>query len=386
MKLVIVSHKVCWKSEDSPSGYVTDGGFPLQMKAISELFSETKLIVPCQNKKADGGTIAIEGKNIEVCPLPIPSGKGLSRKISMLGWFAKNGRIIFREIKKADAVHAPIPGDVGTIGMAFALLLKKPLFVRHCGNWFVQRTLAERVWRWSMERFAGGRNVMLATGGATDAPSSKNSNVKWIFSTSLNERQLANAQARRLTGDGSLKLITACRQEARKGTDVTIESLPAILERFPRATLDVVGDGSLLPQLKNRVEALKLGEHVTFHGKVEHSKVLELLSGADLFCYPTSASEGFPKVVLEALACGLPVITTHVSVLPQLIKNGCGLLLEEATASNVAKAVVEVSSNGELYHEMSANAVQTARAFSLEGWRDYIRDALCLAWQVRSLS
>lgn len=386
MKLAVVSHKICWASEDSPSGYATDGGFPLQMKAISELFSETTLVVPCQNTEAESGTIAIEGKNIKVCPLPIPTGKGMRRKISMLGWFAKNGRVIFREIKKADAVHAPIPGDVGTIGMAFALLLKKPLFVRHCGNWFVQRTAAERAWRWSMERFAGGRNVMLATGGAADAPSVKNPNVKWIFSTSLNEEQLANSAPRSLMNDGSLKLITASRQEARKGTDVTIESLPAILEKFPRATLDVVGGGSLLPQLKNRVAALGLGEHVTFHGKVEHGKVLELLHGADLFCYPTSASEGFPKVVLEALAGGLPVITTNVSVLPQLISSGCGLLLNEPTAANVAEAVIKIGSDNQIYHEMSARAVQTARQFSLEGWRDYIKDTLCLAWQVPSLS
>ena len=49
--------------------------------------------------------------------------------------------------------------------MLFAFVLRKPLFVRHCGNWFVQTTAAEHFWKWFMVRFAGGRNVMIATGG-----------------------------------------------------------------------------------------------------------------------------------------------------------------------------------------------------------------------------
>jgi len=56
--------------------------------------------------------------------------------------------------------------------------------------------------------------------------------------------------------------------------------------------------------------------------KVEHSAVLDLLRKADVLLLPTTASEGFPKVVLEAMACGLPVITTRVSVLPELIGIG----------------------------------------------------------------
>jgi glycosyltransferase involved in cell wall biosynthesis len=108
--------------------------------------------------------------------------------------------------------------------------------------------------------------------------------------------------------------------------------------------------------------------------------VIELLQQADLFCYPTRASEGFPKVVLEALACGLPVVTTPVSVLPQLIATGCGLIIEEAKPQAVADAVLQAVSDPVRYRAMSAQAVRTAQSYSLESWRDTIGDLLRKAW------
>ncbi|MEZ5428772.1 MAG: glycosyltransferase [Pyrinomonadaceae bacterium] len=386
MRLAIVSHKVCWKSSDSANEFQTDGGFPLQVKAISELFDETKLLVPFEGVREKVGATPLEGKKLKVQPLSVSKSKGLARKMSFPLWLMKNGRTIWREIKRADAVHTPIPGDIGTIGMAFAILQRKPLFVRHCGNWLVQRTAAEHVWKWLMEYFAGGRNVMFATGGTEKAPSERNSCIKWIFSTSLKRENIERAVVRDFPQDGKLKLIIACRLENRKGVDVVIESLPSILKKYPKASLDVIGGGSLEQKLKERAEKLGLTENIRFHGKVAQSKVIDLMKQAHVFCFPTSASEGFPKVVIEALACGLPVITTRVSVLPRLIGNECGVLLDQPTSENLAGAVEKIFSEEEVFCRMSEKAVGTAKQYSLENWRDFIGENLRRAWNVSSLS
>ncbi len=385
MRLAVISHKLCWPSVDSSTGYVTDGGFPLQMEAIAELFESTELVVPCEPAAGSGGTSPVRGRNLRVEPLTVPRGTGIRRKIDMLRWVAVNGPTIWRAVRNADAVHTPIPGDVGTIGMIFALVLRKRLFVRHCGNWLSPRTVAERAWKRSMERFAGGRNLMLATGGAAEPPSRRNPKVQWIFSTSLRGEQILNNVPRKLPRDGKLRLIIACRQEERKGTDVVIDALPLIAETNAGVTLDVVGGGSLLESLRERADKLGVGGRVVFHGKVEQAEVVRLLKTAHLFCYPTSASEGFPKVVLEALASGLPVITTRVSVLPRLLESGCGKLLNEGTPAALAEAINEISGDRKLYAQMSKNAIATAGQYSLEKWRDFIGDALRESWNVDSL-
>jgi glycosyltransferase involved in cell wall biosynthesis len=350
------------------------------MRALSQLFDATSLVVPMPRIGNRPGEICIAGNNLSIVSLTELAGHGRRRKLNMPIWLLRNFGTLLRETRRADAVHAPIPGDVGTFGILLALLLRKPLLVRHCGNWFVQRTIAERFWKGLMERIAGGRNVMLATGGAEARPSDKNPGVRWIFSTSLTEQELKSCyKQRQRPAPEQLRLIIICRQEVGKGTEVVIESLKLIMSDYPGATLDVVGDGGALPELREMVTAQGLDQRVTFHGKVHHDKVIELLQESDLFCYPT-ASEGFPKVVLEALACGLPVITTRVSVLPMLLQNGCGLLIEERTPRAVARAISECLADQDSYGKMSAQASVTAGQFSLERWRDTIGDLLREAW------
>lgn len=380
MKLVIISHKLCWYCEASPTKYATDGGFPYQTQAVSELFDATVVAVPVERAGHHEGEIHLAGHNLSITPLRVPAGHGIWRKMAMIPWLFLSLKTLLREIRRADAVCALIPGDVGTLGMLLALALRKPLFTRYCGNWLVQRTVTERFLQWLMQRSAGGRNVMLATGGADEPPSRQNPNVHWIFASTMRQKELeACGTIRRLNDNGRLRLIIVCRQEPGKGTDLVIRSLPRILSKHAGTTLDVVGDGSALNGLKRLAEELGLSGRVGFHGKLDHAGVIQLMQEADLFCYPT-ASEGFPKVVVEALACGLPVITTRVSALPKLIAGGGGLLLEEAGVEAIAKAIEACVSNPRAYEMMSAKAIQTARELSLERWRDSLERELRSAW------
>lgn len=381
MKLAVISHKPCWTSSNSASGYATDGGFPYQMCALSELFDETHLVVPCSTTNNLPGEISLHGHNLSVRSLQNPYGSGIWRKVFILPWLVLNGPILFWEILQSDAVHTPIPGDVGTIGMVLCVLMQKRLFVRHCGNWFVQTTVIERFCKWFMERYAGGKRVMLVTGGSSQIPSPSNPAIRWIFATTLSEQELKICKASRaLSTQDSVRLIIVCRQEWDKGTDAVIKSMPIVLSHFPKVSLDVVGDGSALGGLKRLAKDLKVHDQIIFHGRVDHQQVLHLLGRAHLFCYPTSSSDGFPKVVHEALACGLPVITTRVSVLPHLLEAGCGVLINQATPELVADAICNILRNSDKYITMSAHALETAQRYSLEKWRDTIGDMLQSSW------
>ncbi|MGC8667523.1 MAG: glycosyltransferase [Chthonomonadales bacterium] len=382
VKLVVVSHKVCRRDAASSTGYCTDGGFPLQMEALSQLFDATTLVVPCEDRPACPGDSALTGRCMRVVPLRVPYGRGLARKLLLPMWALRNAPTLLREVRAADAVHAAVPGDVGTVGFVLALILRKRLFVRHCGNWLVQKTAAERMWRWAMERCAGGRNVMLATGGGKESPSPKNRHVQWIFSTSLWRKQMEECGVgeRQPPPPGCADLVIACRQDEEKGTGVVLRAMVEILRRRPAAVLHVVGDGPSLQHFRNLAGELGVHEHVRFHGRLKQPQVLSVLKECDLFCFPTAASEGFPKVVLEALACGLPVIATPVSVLPHLLEAGCGVVLKERSACAVAEAVLGLLDDGDAYRNACVAAAAVARRYTLEAWRDAIGSRLRAAW------
>lgn len=353
MKLVIFSHKEC---ELSGNKFLTDGGFPLQMHALSELFDETVLLVPITNKK---GYLTITGNNLKVTPLTPPSGKGFIRKMLFPVWILTNANKLYREATQADVIHTPIPGDVGTIGMFIALLLRKPLFVRHCGNWHHQRTIAERMWRYLMERFASRKNLMLATGESNSPPSEYNSDIKWIFSTSISESQITSHKATH-----NYRLITVCRIEKYKGLDILINSIPLLLSDFPDISLSIIGDGSYLSELKYKVNNLGISHIVEFPGYLSHPDVLNKLRNSDLFCYPTQ-SDGFPKVVIEAMACGLPVITSNISPI--------GIRIDNITPHKLANAITLCFVN---YEALSKQSIETARQYTLEKWQNKIEEYL----------
>lgn len=381
MKLLVFSHKECWKSNSSPTGWATDGGFAMHMDYLSKLFSDTKIIVP-QIDQIEKGEVFFTNSSIEILSVKLWLKKGFLNKLFMPFWFLFYLPKFINEIIKCDAIHAPIPSNIGTIGFLLAHVFNKPLYIRHCGNWFVQRTKAEQFWHWYMEKFAGDKKVFLTTGGSTEDPSKKNASIKWIFSSSLSIDEIENAKVNR---DWNMpnKICIVCRQEKGKGTEIVLEAINKLKENGQLFYFDIVGDGRYLDELKNIVKKYKLENQVNFHGKLNHQEVLSVLSQNHFFIYPT-ASEGFPKVVLEAMSQGLIVVTTPVSVLGKLIRESkSGVLLDERNSNEIIKHLQPLLSDFNLLTKMSSNAVEYSKNYTLEEWANQIGSHLEKAWKVK---
>ncbi|MCH7663411.1 MAG: glycosyltransferase [Chloroflexi bacterium] len=217
MNILIISHKETWSDPTSPSGYATIGGFTFQLNTISELFDKTTVIVTKRNTPLPSGAHPLVGHNLTVCSLPEPSGSDLRRKIALLAWMPRYLPAIWRAVREADAVHAIVPGDIGTLGMLIALMQRKPLFVRHCGAWGDPETQMDRFLFWLLERIAGGKNIVLATGAADTQPSVANPHIRWIFSTTMHEKELSTIPVSVPWKPGHpLKLVTVARLAPQK--------------------------------------------------------------------------------------------------------------------------------------------------------------------------
>ena len=88
-----------------------------------------------------------------------------------------------------------------------------------------------------------------------------------------------------------------------------------------RFRLDIVGDGALLSKLKALVQTLGLEEQVNFPGRELPKQIASRMRKADCLCL-CSSSEGMPNIVIEALACGCPVVATDVGEVPYIVENG----------------------------------------------------------------
>ncbi len=381
MKLDVISYKVCWQQFDPVEAYVAEGGFAHQMAALSTLFDEIRLIITVRSTLAPPKAAILKGHNLEVDPIPEPSGSGFRRKLHLLFWLPVHLPSLWLKLSKADAVHALVPGDVGSIGMMATLMMRKPLFVRHCGTWGEPETTADRLLLWVLERVAGGRNVVMATGGGDQSPSARNPQISWIHSTTLTDAELEQIPVKKPWQPGELvQLVTVGRVSRGKNMIDAVRALPQIQAHYPGIVLHIVGDGEERRRLDEEVERLGLQETVVFHGNVAHDEVIRILQTCHLFVFPTKTKEGFPKAVLEALACGLPVVTTSVSVLPYLVGSERGVVLDEISAAAVANAVLDILSDPARFAEMVRSAQAVAHDYTLERWQTIIAERLEAAW------
>jgi len=120
----------------------------------------------------------------------------------------------------------------------------------------------------------------------------------------------------------SLVLLTLGRLTHEKGHHVLVEAMGILKRTIPDIKLLVVGEGSGLSQLKTISEKLGLAETVIFIGPVENHQTAAYYNTSDIFVFPTLTVEGLPFVLLEAMACGKPVIASEIGGNAEVISDG----------------------------------------------------------------
>jgi len=133
----------------------------------------------------------------------------------------------------------------------------------------------------------------------------------------------------------------------------TIRILEQVIKEVP-AKLILVGDGPDRSECERLCRQLHLCDHVKFLGKQDG--LIEILDSSDIFLIP-SQSESFGLAALEAMACGLPVVSSSVGGLPELVKhNETGFIAEIGDVDRMAKYVIELLTNEKKYALFSQNA------------------------------
>jgi teichuronic acid biosynthesis glycosyltransferase TuaC len=136
------------------------------------------------------------------------------------------------------------------------------------------------------------------------------------------------AQARRACGLPEKRriVLTVAALYSWKGQHLVVETLPFLRDRYPDILYVMVGgprvdEPSYAPSLRRRVAELRLENHIRFAGPQPHATLSQWFNAADLFVLATR-SEGCPNVLLESLACGVPVVATDVGGVPEIIRHG----------------------------------------------------------------
>ncbi|MFZ4777627.1 MAG: glycosyltransferase, partial [Terrimicrobiaceae bacterium] len=172
--------------------------------------------------------------------------------------------------------------------------------------------------------------------------------------------------------DGRWRIVQASRLVEKKGLPTALRAFAVFLKSQPLTKFSIAGEGPLESDLRELATSLGIAASVDFPGFLSQESLARLIADAHIFLHPSETVrgdvEGIPNSLLEAMASGLPSVATDHGGIPEVIQEGItGLLCQEGDRDGIAKALVCLTRDPELYADISRDGAEfVSRGFSAE--------------------
>jgi colanic acid/amylovoran biosynthesis glycosyltransferase len=176
---------------------------------------------------------------------------------------------------------------------------------------------------------------------------------------------------------GPMRLVTVARLVEKKGVADALEAVGRLVQRGTNVTYTIAGDGPLRPRLERRIEELGLSARVRLLGWVDGERIPGLLAEAHVVVAPSITApdgdqEGIPNVLKEAMASGMPVVSTRHSGIPELVDDGVsGFLVAEGDVPALTDRLAYLADHVEIWPAMGrAGRTKVEEQFDIERLND----------------
>lgn len=360
-RLCIVSHVVHYRHGGRVHAYAP---YAREIEIWADLFPEVRIAAPCEDGLPPSDTAVIDRGNVEMDPQPRAGGDSLGAKLRQALMVPVMMASMARAMRKADAIHVRCPGNLGLLGAAMAPLFSRQRIAKYAGQWP----------DWNGEACTVRLQKALLRSGWWKSPvtvyGSWPGQPPWIvpfFTSVLDREQIERARraaASRKAADPPRVLFVG-RLSRAKNVDVLLDALNGL-------PCTIVGDGPERAALTARAP------QAVFAGAVDFDRVLGFYETHDILVL-ASETEGWPKAIVEAMAFGLVCIGSDRGLIPQILGEGRGLIVEPRDVEGLAAALRRAADPAEA-EAIRARAAPFGQRYSLEDLREALREVMKKWW------
>jgi len=369
--------------------YYTYGGFGDYLSAMRQRFERVVLVAHVKELEPPQGHYVIPaGADLSVVWLPqVRTELGTWLWLPYVMWKA------WVATEQMDVVHARMPNHTGLVGAWACKLRRKPLFIQVIADWHLQaqQMPARRkgglgllmkghlyLYDW-LERMTCRGQLVFAQGESCYAKHAQTANCDLVLSSSHRIHDI-RLPTPKFTG-ANKRILNVARLTGIKNQALILRALAELRRTDPSWSLTLVGEGPLMGELRALAQQLGISEAVTLVGQVGRGESLwRFFDEADCFVL-SSHSEGTPKVLLEAMARGLPVIATAVGGVPSTVAHEQrGLLFPSDDVQELVLALRRMDVEVDLRTRMAHQASEFARLHTVDGATDAMVKRVVSQW------
>jgi glycosyltransferase involved in cell wall biosynthesis len=382
MRLAIVYHRPFYRDADGGL-WEAEGSFSRYVESMARLVDEVQLIVPERREPFPGAAYRLRAENVRFRPLPFYDRLTLFYR-ALPAALAR----LWRTLPACDLVNIRIPTPLGIYAYVMAKLLRRRIYLIVVGDLAgvaesvkvdSLKRVAYRVYlaieEWLQERMVAGAPSFV-NGQALYAKYNRpGRNVLLTTTSTISDQDIVDRTDTGLAQAGQvpIRALTVSRIDPRKGLRYLPPALASLVERGHDVRLTIVGPtvGTLGEEERTRVvqsaEDVGVVERIDLIGPRTLPQVLEIAREHDLFVLPTLPGEGVPRVLLEAMASGLPIVVSDVAGVPTLVQHEVnGLLVPPADPLAIADAIERLIRDHDLRRRLISTGNRAAHAHTAD--------------------
>lgn len=375
-KLLVISHTPHYRRGEQFVGW---GATVRELDWLAKLFEGLVHLAPLHPGPAPSHAIPYSAQNIRFAMVEPSGGPRMCDKFSILFQYPSYFRRILRELDLADAVHIRCPANFCLLAMVILTFRSKPetRWIKYATNWQFRdkEAWSSTLQRWWLRRGWARARVTVNGEYLAQPP-----HVKAFLNPCLTDAEVAAAKglATQKPGLSPLRLLFVGALDTNKGVLRALDIVRRVQSSGVNAQFEVVGDGPERPALERRIVEFGMTAAVTLHGWLPRTVLGEIYARNHLFLM-TSQSEGWPKVLSEAMAYGVVPVASAISCIPDYLKKfQVGRTVPWSDLPAFAQAAVDYARAPNSWHAESARAVTAAADFTYSHYLSQVRALLSL--------
>ncbi len=381
MILLIISHTPHYLNCDG--SVVGWGSTVMEIDQLATLFSEVIHLALLQNLNPPGGSLPYQNQKVRTILVKPAGGKSWLEKISYIwrlpDWLA----VMKREIRNADVIHIRCPAIISLLAL-FAVKLwagSKPCWVKYAGNW-LGRANEPLTYYWQRKLLLAFHNrcVVTINGRWSNQPQHVHSFYNPSFSVS--DLQAIKPCIEEKSLSEPLQLLFVGRTDHDKGVGVVLTILEQLLLAGIHADLALIGDSPERQFFEQEAIELGVSHYAHFLGWKDRLELDKEYAKAHFIILP-SVSEGWPKVLSEAMAYGVVPLASDVSSIPQILgETRAGHAFPANQPQLFVDKIIQYTLDKEAWKITSQYGKKAANLFTYETYLDSVRKLFYNSWRI----